>query len=92
MNDRRTGLTTKQMLTAPEDAVYVWVNNVLEYPRILARELGRTDLTIVPVSWLDVRSVAGRTFTGVVLDHAARPSSQQWDVYLKYVLPRIRKS
>lgn len=67
---RRSGLTTRQMQEAPHGAVYVWVNSRLDYPVRHARALGRNDLEIVPLSWLDGHRWRGRDITGLVIDHA----------------------
>jgi hypothetical protein len=66
---RQIGTTTKQILEAPRDAVYVWVNDVTGYPKYLAQKLGRTDLKVVPLSWLTGRSWQGFQ-KSVVVDHA----------------------
>lgn len=71
MNDRQTGRTTRQMQAAPQGAVFVWCNSRVEYPIALAKELGREDLVVQPMSWLEPRNVMGRTLSGLVLDHAA---------------------
>ena len=90
MNDYRgTGLTTQQMNEAPPGAVFVWCNGALYYPQTLARKLGRDDLTVRPLSWLRPCNVMGRDFAGVVLDHAARPSTETCEA-LNYV--RLRSS
>lgn len=67
---RGTGRTTKQMLDAPQGAVFVWCNSDTYYPKALARKLGRIDLRVQPLSWLTHKNVVGRRFTGFVLDHA----------------------
>ena len=77
MSDRQTGRTTQQMLNAPLGAVFVWVNQHLYYPISLARRLGRTDLEVRPLSWLEPRNVMGRKFTAVIVDHAAQPYGAQ---------------
>lgn len=78
MNETRgTGVTQRQMLAAPLGAVFVWCNSRISYPRDLARAIGREDLEIQPASWLTCRSVAGRRFSGVVVDHALRPDDAQ---------------
>ena len=84
---RGTGLTTQQMKEAPPGAVFVWCNGMLYYPQTLARKLGRDDLTVRPLSWLRLCNVMGRDFSGVVLDHAARPSAEACEA-LNYV--RVR--
>lgn len=77
MDDRQTGRTTKQMLAAPECAVYVWVNQHLAYPEMLAAGLGRDDLEIKPPSWLDRRNIRACEFSGIVIDHAANLNDDQ---------------
>jgi hypothetical protein len=82
-----TGRTTQQMNEAPPGAVFVWCNGALYYPQSLARKLGRDDLTVRPLSWLRPRNVMGRDFSGVILDHAARQSTEACEA-LNYV--RVR--
>lgn len=82
-----TGLTTQQMNEAPPCAVFVWCNSKIYYPQTLARKLGRDDLVVRPLSWLRPCNVMGRHFSGVVLDHAARPSTEACEA-LNYV--RVR--
>ena len=71
MNDRQTGRTTRQMQAAPQGAVFVWCNTHVSYPLSLAKALGRHDIVVHPLQWLDPRNVIGREFSGLVLDHAA---------------------
>lgn len=65
------GRTTRQMKSAPLGAVYVWGDSRLEYPKKLARSIGREDLDVRPLTWLGMRNVVGRKISGLVLDHAA---------------------
>ena len=74
---RQTGRTAQQMLDAPQNAVYVWCNDRLEYPRHLASNLYRHDLRIVGPSWLEHDGYMGLSFTSVVLDHAFYPRGIQ---------------
>ena len=67
---RQTGRTSRQMMEAPPGATFVWNNSMLDYPRSLAADLGRTDLIIRPRSWLDPMRVRGLRGLTVVLDHA----------------------
>ena len=64
------GATTQQMLDAPHGAIYVWVNSNVDYPKNLARNIGRDDLKIVPRAWLTSNNWIGRKLTGIVVDHA----------------------
>jgi hypothetical protein len=63
---RGTGRTTRQMLDAPKGALYVWCNKHLDYPRALARHLGRADLVVVSPSY----ERRGYSSALVILDHA----------------------
>lgn len=87
---RGTGRTTKQMQNAPKGAIYVWVNQHLGWPRDLAASLGRDDLVIVPPSYLDtIDKLAGRTITGILLDHATKLPNRQYDNY-RLALTRVK--
>lgn len=70
---RRTGATTQQMREAPQGATFVWCNNGLDYPRKLARFLGRPDIDVRPLSALadDAYGLRGLPPGLVVVDHAA---------------------
>ena len=71
MSDRQTGRTTQQIADAPRGAVFVWCNSAIEYPRALAKKLGRDDVVVRPMSWLAPQNTDGHTFAAVVIDHAA---------------------
>jgi len=70
MHKRQTGRTTQQMQAAPQGAVFVWCNSHVDYPIALARALGRGDLAVYPLAWLEPINVIGRNLSGLVLDHA----------------------
>jgi hypothetical protein len=76
-----SGLTTRAMQCAKRGAVYVWLNDRLEYPRELARRLGREDLVIVGPSWLTDRRWLGLTFPEITQDHATTFTDAQWKAY-----------
>jgi hypothetical protein len=80
MSDRQTGRTTAQMSAAPLGAVFVWLNSNLIYPKALAAKLGRDDLEVRPLSWLNVRNTRGRRFnySEVVVDHAVPFDSERY--------------
>ena len=67
----------QQMLDAPQEATFVWVNYHLGYPRELAYSIGRKDLKIVAPSWLTINNIRGREFSGIVVDHAAQLTYDQ---------------
>lgn len=68
------GTSTQQMLKAPQNAIYIWPSRTsLCYAKDLARHLGRHDLKIESVWYLDMphrfRGTRGIT---VILDHAVQ--------------------
>ena len=70
LSDRQTGRTTQQMKAAEQNALYVWPNSNLYYPKELARHIGRPDLRIVSLSSLyDHRHFGERIL--IVIDHEA---------------------
>ena len=79
--ERQVGNTTRQMQEAPQKSVFVWVNGHLDYPRQLAKSLGRDDLKIVSPDWLSDHRWFGLVFSGIVLDHAAALNDRQWDAF-----------
>ena len=86
MNLRGTGITTRQMKNAPQNAVFVWVNSRLDYPKSLAREIGRNDLEIVSPQWLEGHGYFGRTLNGLIIDHATELEPRQIDGYYEVIM------
>lgn len=101
MNDpnRQTGRTTKQMERAANGAVFVWINDSLDYPKALARKIGRADLEIIPASRLTRDFVSQRCIIGrlepvsIVIDHHAegRLPYEGWLALRLYELERERR-
>ncbi len=87
---RGIGATTQQMEAAPNGAVFVWCNGNTDYAIHLARKIGRDDLRIESPMWL-VERWRGLELTGVVVDHAARLTDEQWNGYLGS-LTRVRSN
>lgn len=85
---RGDGATTRQMESAPKEAIFVWCNGETSYPRKLAQKIGREDLRVKAPDWLECRW-RGLEFTGVVVDHAAKLTDRQWEGY-QGVLTRVR--
>jgi hypothetical protein len=83
---RGSGRTTAQMQMAPKGAIYIWCNGHLDYPKDLARRLGREDLVIVSPYWLTDRRYSGQRLSGVVIDHAATLSKEQLALYPSAVM------
>lgn len=83
------GRTSRQMIDAPNEAIYVWPTEDLDYPRDLALHLGRLDLTIRPRSWLRY-GLRGHRRGPVILDHELvdRAEYREWEAWLRYVASR----
>jgi hypothetical protein len=75
-DDRQSGATAAQMKDAPRDAIYIWVNNKLAYPRALARLLGREDLDIRSPVFFETDARFGHR-GAIVIDHATRLTPRQ---------------
>jgi len=72
--NRQSGITTRQMLEAPENAIYVWPNSKLDYPNDLAKYLGRFDLTIISYTSIDHLREIKRP---IIFDHFILYSSRR---------------
>lgn len=89
---RGTGKTTEQMLNAPKGALFVWCNDNLTYPIGLAIKLNRGDLEIVSPAWMNDYRYIGRSFTGVVADHALYDNKSDEDCdQLEYHVARANR-
>lgn len=73
-DERGSGRTTRQMLAAPKDAIFICAGPS-RYSKALARFLGRDDLKIYSPEVLE-RSMGLRP-TGLVIDHAADLTERQ---------------
>lgn len=78
---QQIGTTTKQMEIAPKNAIFIWDNNHLIYPKHLARKLKRNDLTIVSKSWITEHNLKGKIFSGIILDHSVVLSEEQQNLF-----------
>ncbi len=68
MGGRGSGKTTRAMLAAPKDAVFIWCNHHLDYLKRLVKHLGRDDLRIVSPEWIEDERWAGMDLTALVRD------------------------
>lgn len=84
---RGTSATTRAMQGAPHRAIYIWCNEVLDYPARLAKELGRSDLRIMRRSQL--RTLQG-VHAHVVIDHACTELSHE-EYSVAYLLNNAAK-
>lgn len=91
---RRQGTTTRQMMNAPQCALFVWPVADLSYPKALAHYLGRGDLLIAGPSALydEGRRWAGRLLSGVVVDHACALDEQDWEALRNIEVRCVRMS
>jgi len=86
---RQTGQTTSQLKAAPKNAVFIWVSGATQYPRDLARKLGREDLKIVGPDWLTSDRWRGLELSDIILDHALTLKGREWEAY-DHAKTRIR--
>lgn len=86
-----SGRTTQQMKHAPKNAIFIWVNGWLRYPAELASRLDCCDLKIYAPSVLErgAERLRGLEISGIVIDHAADLTSEQWNGYER-VIPMVR--
>lgn len=77
---RRTRRTTKQLECAPKGAVFLWCNADTEYPKRLARRIGREDINIQGKHVLGncAEWFRGRRITGLVIDHAVQLTDDEY--------------
>lgn len=80
---RNLGKTTKQLIDAPKNSIYVWVNGKVDYPKRLAAYLGRDDIKIVPQSFIGDQKLRGIN-NPIVLDHAVHLTHEQFNEYFLY--------
>lgn len=94
---RGTGRTTRQMLDAPNGAIYIWCNGDIAkngYPDALKKFLKRDDLVLYSIQFLENRGWRGLSTT-IVVDHACDLSidaQQSLQEYLDYLSSRTSKS
>jgi hypothetical protein len=87
--DRGTGRTTRQMVAAPQGAVFISARFAAGHDKQLALKHGRSDLVVVARHWLTERRWEGRLFTGIVVDHDARLTEKE-QILLEAALTRVR--
>jgi hypothetical protein len=81
-HDLGTGRTTRQMRAAKRDSVFIVGNrNMVDYARHLAESIGRDDLKIVTLTWLEENSWRGREFTGITVDHDLQLTEKQQTLF-----------
>lgn len=82
---RGTGRTTKLIQDAPMYSIFVWCGSDLHVPKKIAKELGRDDLRIEPLSFIRPHSLRAQE-QAVTLDHHAYEvmdfyQRQEFDAY-----------
>ena len=78
---RGNGETTRQMQDATQDAVFVWCNDDLDYPKLVAARVGRSDLKIVGPNWLNDETWRSLELTGLVIDHTTLLGAERINSY-----------
>jgi hypothetical protein len=83
-----TGRTTRQILSAPRGATYLWPYPNTSYPRGIALDNGRDDIKFIYAS--DLGRLVGFSGQPVVVDHSYRDGvSHGVKPWLKNELARI---
>lgn len=85
---RGSGITRRAMEAAKPNAIYIWCNGVLSYPKDLARHLGREDLKIYSPSVLEDDRLRGILAPEIIVDHATRltdAQSERLDIARRYL-------
>jgi hypothetical protein len=80
--ERGTGRTTKQIMTSPYGAIYIWpVSHSVEYFINLCICWGRQDLDVRLPSCLDYTGelCSKPVLTGIIIDHACELTQRQKD-------------
>lgn len=79
--NRQPGSTSRQMIAAPKDAVFVWLNADLRYPTKLAQALGRQDLKIVSPDWLTQQRWRGLRLSAIIMDYGIPRNAGCWSSF-----------
>ncbi len=87
---KNSGRTSKQMLEAPQNSYYVWGSRCLDYPRKLAKHLGRSDLRIVGKKWLSYSTQPDDFMSHTIMDHAVPIRNCIQDMKLVQLVERIK--
>lgn len=65
---RNSGRTTKQIINAPKNSIYICRKHEIPYNKRLAQDNNREDITFLPCDYLTMRFRGIRKF--VIIDHA----------------------
>lgn len=69
---RGSGRTTAQLLAIKPGGVFIWCNDLIHYPKALAKKLGREDIKIYPLCNLEnTHKFVGMKVSEIIVDHAA---------------------
>lgn len=87
---RGSGTTTRQMQRAPQGAFFVCPNEAFarQYGRDLARHLGREDLKLVSLSWLEKPHNWRGSNRSIVVDHAVERLSETQFAAFREIISR----
>ena len=87
----QTGRSTKQILEAKQDAVYVCrTASHCSYLKQLTRQLNRSDIHVVTVYWLTEKRYMGLELSEIILDHSVKLNAEEYE-YLLAALPYLNR-
>jgi hypothetical protein len=66
--ERQTGRTTKQIINAPKNSIYICHKMTIPYNKRIAQNNNREDITFLPCDYLTMRFRGIQKF--VIIDHA----------------------
>jgi hypothetical protein len=86
LDDRGSGRTSDQIVTAPRDAIFVCAGP-RDYTMRLARHLGRSDIVVVTADYDRVDIACRGSRRPIIIDHALPlgRSSREWENWGKIV-------
>lgn len=82
-SNRGTGRTTRQILAAPANAIYIWPEHrSIADAKTLAASLGRSDIKFVTPDWLNEAYRGQSRINQPVIDHGTKLTDMQWIAYI----------
>lgn len=81
-DQRGSGRTKAQLRALPIGGVFiVQSNDAVVYTNGIANYINRSDIQVVPISWIDHYRWQGMKMSGIDLDHHCSLTERQMDIY-----------
>lgn len=88
---RGSGRTARQMLSLPKGGYFLWLNGFVQYPKDLAKHLGREDIKIVTPYFLETNDYLQLQIPALRVDHAFSPTPRQYEA-LERIQLRVKET